>query len=97
MTVYRTRRGKLVLFPKTAPKTPAGPLALRNQNRFRLAAAAWRQLPTVVRQAWTKAAHIASLGCTGYNLFIAWQMKGDRAMVATVERATGLILVYEGG
>lgn len=93
MTVYRTKRGKQVIFPKTRPKAPPGPLALRNQNRFRLAAAAWLAIGLAGQLVWKKAALRAHLGVTGYNLFIAWQMKRDREMIRTIERLTGEVLI----
>jgi hypothetical protein len=93
MTVYRTKKGKQVIFPKTRPKAPPGPLALRNQNRFRLAAAAWMAIGPNARLRWKYAARQAALGVTGYNLFIAWQMKRDRAAMKTIERLSGQVLI----
>ncbi len=93
MTVYRTKRGKQVIFPKTRPKSPPGPLALRNQNRFRLATAAWLAIGVDGQASWKKAALRANLGITGYNLFIAWQMKRDRAAIKTIERISGQVLI----
>jgi len=93
MTVYRTKRGKQVIFPKTRPKAPPGPLALRNQNRFRLAAAAWAAIGLAGRLRWKKAALRGHLGITGYNLFISWQMMKDRATIETIERLTGEVLI----
>ena len=93
MTVYRTKRGKQVIFPKTRPKAPPGPLALRNQNRFRLATAAWVAIGQVAQRKWKNAALRSHLGITGYNLFIAWQMKRDRAAMKTIERISGQVLI----
>ncbi len=95
MTVYRTRRGKQVIFPKTYPKSPPGPLATRNQNRFRLAADAWTFLPLPQQRNWRRVARIAHLAITGYNLFIAWMMKGDRAAIKTLEILTGIALIFD--
>jgi len=96
LTFYRDKRGDHVVFPKTRPSGPATPLKLRQQNKFKvIGAAAWKH--HFVRQEQFKmAARRLSLKMTGFNLFMAWKLTGDDAMIATIERQTGLDLTSWG-
>ncbi len=92
-TIYTTRRRRCVWFIKAPPLKPPSALQVYQRNRFRMAAKAWRKLTIVNRRAWRAAAATASLGVTGYNLFIFWQLRRDRAAIATIERRSNVTLI----
>jgi len=92
-TFYQSSRGPRIWYPKAPPLTPATPAQRNLRNRFRLAAYNWRALSPQRRADWLRAAILAKLRITGYNLYVYWQLKGDDAVVRTVERLSGLQLI----
>lgn len=93
LTAYTSRRHGSVWFLKSPPLTPPTKWQLRQRDRFRLAAEAWRNLTDVQRHLWNLATRHAGLYVSGYNLWIWWQLRSDRAGLSTVERQSGLRLV----
>ncbi len=96
LTLYRSKRGKLIFYAKQYPTHPASYQKERVQNRFKLAAASWKQLTTQVRDLWSRVARVLSLGCTGYNLWVFWTIRHDRAAIRTLEHQSGLTLIDDG-
>lgn len=92
-TIYTSRRAGTVWFLKSPPTSPPTVHQLRQRNRFRLAAAAWRAQPQETRDAWNLACRRAHLYLHGYNLFVWWQLRRLRSTLATIERQSGITLV----
>jgi hypothetical protein len=69
-TLYTTRRGKTVAYPRSPPTTPTTPRQQRLRNSWRVAAALWTQTTPADRAAWETAARAANYRLTGYNLFV---------------------------
>lgn len=93
MTVYRSKRHKIVFFAKTYPDKPPSPKQQTVRQNFAAAIAAWRALSPGQRHQWHLAAARSCLCATGYNLFIHWQLTGDDKAIETLERQTGLALL----
>lgn len=92
-TVYTTRRGAIVWFPRSPPGKPPSPLQTRIRNRFRIAARIWSTLDPQRKQNWLRAAIAAGLKITGYNLFTYWIATQDHATIETVQRLANLELI----
>lgn len=92
-TIYTSRRAGTVWFAKAPPTKPPTVHQLRQRNRFRLAAYAWRNLSQEQRNDWDTACRRAYLYINGYNLWIWWQLKRDRATLATIERHSRINLL----
>lgn len=96
-TMYRSKRGKLVFFPKTWPKDPATYNQTLNRNRWRHAGQRWRDLEPATRALWKQLGKRANLTISGYNLFIFYMMgKGTKA-VDTLQRNTGIDVLTPTG
>ena len=92
-TFYQSSRGPRIWYPKAPPLTPPTASQRNLRNRFRLAAYNWRALPPARRADWLRAAGLAELRITGYNLFVYWQLKRDNDAIRTIERITSLRLL----
>lgn len=93
LTLYRSKRGKVVFFPKTYPTGPGSPLQQAQRNRLKAAAADWIALTDAERSQWELASRRASLCSTGYNLYLHWQLTKDDSAIATLERQTHTTLL----
>lgn len=93
LTIYRTKRGRMVFFAKAPPLCPASLAQQANQDLWRLAAVNWKRMDADRRARWELASKRASLSITGYNLFVYWSTTNDTTAVQTVERITGLDLL----
>lgn len=92
-TIYTSRRAGTVWFLKAPPTCPPTIHQVRNRNRFRLAAEAWKALPQETRDDWNLACRRAFLYIHGYNLWIWWQLLKDRTSLATIERQSRTTLL----
>jgi len=88
LTMYRSKRKKLVVFKKTWPDQPASERQLTWRATWKAAATAWRALTQPQRHQWALAARRASLCATGYNLWLHWKLTGDDAAIRTLEQQT---------
>lgn len=95
ISVYRSRRGALVFYPRVPALSPPTTLQLIQRNRFRAAAISWQGLPEETRAQWEAATIAAKLAVTGYNLFTYYQMTGDVGTLRTITNHTGIPLVTE--
>lgn len=93
LTMYRSQRGKVVVFPKTYPGSPGSPLQQAQRNRLKAAAADWVALTEDQRSQWDLASRRASLCSTGYNLYLHWKLTGDDSAIQTLERQTRTTLL----
>lgn len=93
LTVYTAKNRKTVYFLKAPPLVPATLFQKRQRSRFRNAAILWWQLTKDQRNAWLQAAKSANLYCTGFNLWVFWQLRRDVGAIRTIERITGQVLI----
>ncbi len=93
LTIYRSKRGKMVSFAKTWPKE--GPTAeqLEYRQKFTAAAAAWQALTARQRREWELATLRSPLTMTGYNLWVHYQIIHDIEAIRTIQRQTRTELV----
>lgn len=92
-TAYTNRKGRVVWFIKSPPKTPFTRLQLRHMRAFEFAARAWSHQTQETRNDWNRAARRAHLYLSGYSLWMHWQLKRDRPAIATIERQSGIQLL----
>lgn len=88
-TCYKSRKKRIIWFPKAPPEKPPSLLQRLNHDRWSAAAQFWRNLTPAARSNWTLLAHQANLRISGYNLFLYWFVKNDRSIVDTLIRHTG--------
>ena len=89
LTMYRSKRGRLVIFSKTRPDKPITQLQGDQRERLYEASQAWNALSDAERSAWEAASKKASLCMTGYNVFVYWHLTRDTGAIQTLERQTG--------
>lgn len=94
LTIYTAKNGKTVYFLKAPPLVPASLFQTRQRTRFKNAAILWWQLTQEQRNAWLQTAKSANLYCTGYNLWVWWQLRRDVGAIRTLERITGQVLIF---
>lgn len=92
LTMYRSKRGKIVAFAKTYPTGPPSDKQIEQRAAFSAAAIAWNALTSSQRDQWHLAAARASLCAHGYDLWIHWQLTADTSAIETLERQTGTTL-----
>ena len=93
LTFYKSKRGKLVWFPRSPPLAPPSSMQLAQRNRFRLAAELWPTLSDAQREQYELASRRASLCMTGYNLFVHFKTTPDDAAKTTIEHQTYTTLI----
>ena len=93
LTLYRNRKGKVVVFQKTWPDKPPSEKQLVQRARITAAAAAWWELTTAARAQWEIASRRACLCMHGYDLFVHWHMLADDETIQTLERQTKTTLL----
>jgi len=86
LTVYRSKRGKLVVFKKTWPKEAPSAEQTALRAAFTAAASAWQSLSVGLRAQWELATRRTSLCMHGYNLFVHHQLEGDDQAIRAIER-----------
>lgn len=93
LTMYTSRRGKLVVYGKAPPLTPPTQRQTTCRNKFRLVASLWRLMTKVQKTRWNEVEKRAHLGVTGYDLFTYYTLTHDRACIRTLEGQTGIKLL----
>lgn len=93
LTIYTNKRGRMVAFPKAPPLKPASMFQNAQRNRFRAVGRLWQTLTQDQRNEWQEAADAAGLYCTGFNLFLYYEITRDEASITTIERQTGRTLL----
>lgn len=92
MTMYTSARGKLVVFGKSPPLSPASLRQRAQRNKFVRAAKSWQSLTPESRATWELAAKRCSLKCTGYNLWTIYSTEGFTGAIETIQHQSGLTL-----
>ena len=93
LTAYTSRRAGTVWFPKSPPLKPPSDHQLRQMDRFRFAAQAWRAESETTRQTWHNAARRARLMVNGYTLYVWYQLTRDRPALRTIEHQSACTLL----
>jgi len=93
LTAYTSRKQGAVWFVKSPPLKAPSPWQLRQRDRFRLAAEAWRSLDENRRNSFDLAAKRARLLVCGYTLWVWWQLRRDAGAMHTIELHSGLKLI----
>ena len=94
-TCYTSKRRDFVFFMKAPPDKPPSELQKKARQLFRMAALAWRGSTGIQKAKWELATKRLSLRLTGYNLFVWYYMKRDRAIIATIEQQSGVTLIED--
>ncbi len=93
LTMYTSRRRKIVVFDKAPPLVPSTTRQLIMRNRWRAAAQSWTVMTSQDRASWSSAAAAANLSIPGYQLWIFANTKpNSRGIIETVERQSGVTL-----
>lgn len=93
LTMYRSKRGKIVAFAKTWPAKPPSELQSRQRAAFKKAADKWHTLTPKKRERWELATRRLSLPLTGYDLWMHHRLQPDETYVRTIEQQTSLELI----
>jgi len=93
ITIYRSKRGKVVAFAKTWPVKEATPRQYFQRLRFRAAMQTWQSMHPSDQEDYERVVQKLSLCLTGMNLWIKFCLKPDPALFQTLQRQAGVILV----
>ncbi len=93
LTIYTSRRRRIVMFDKAPPLVPQTIRQLIMRDRWRAAAQAWQAQTDEDREQWRRAARLANLSLPGYQIWIFANTKPNtRGMIRTIERQSGVTL-----
>jgi len=93
-TMWRTRRGKIVCYPRTVPGEPPSPAQVAHRQHFRESVNRWKLLTPQQKSDYESAALLCSLPMTGHDLWIRWTFAGTQSEARTIEHLSGIVLVY---
>jgi len=85
LTLYRSKNGTTVAFPRSPPKRPPTPAQLTQRKRFQDAMLAWNALTVEQQRAYEHATLVLSLPLTGLNLWIHFCLVHDLTALHTIE------------
>jgi hypothetical protein len=91
-TMWRTRRGRLVMYPRTVPGKVPSIGQQNHRQHFRESLGRWRLLSPQQRAAYEDVSLRLSLPMTGHNLWIRWTFAGSLAEAQTLQRLAGVVL-----
>jgi hypothetical protein len=77
-TIYQTKHGKRVMYPRAPPTEPPTPAQQTQRSRFSIALRRWRALTQADRNAWEALSKQAHLIATGLNLYLHLSLTPDR-------------------
>lgn len=76
-TIYTTKKGRIVAFPKSPPCKPPTYLQLQCRSRFRAAQAQWSAKSKAEKIAWENATRRLKLDLTGQNAYMSLALSPD--------------------
>jgi hypothetical protein len=91
ITCYRNKRGRIVQFAKTFPKTVPTLAQLTGRARMSFAAEQWRHFSAANKEPWKAVVRINGLRMTGYNLWIRWYFRPYPETFKSDQRHAGVI------
>ena len=92
LTIYQTKTGRIVAFPRSPPHKPPSPAQNTQRYRFRQSVEAWHELPAVDRLRYETACKRLSLCMSGFNLWIHFCLVHDWQTLATLRQQSTLNL-----
>lgn len=92
-TMYRSKRGKIVVFLKTWPDKPPSERQEQIRTAFKQGTAAWNELSQAQQEQWHLATTRLSLPLHGYDLFMHWKLQPDDSFVRTIQRQSNTALI----
>lgn len=92
LTIYTTKKRRIVAFPKSPPHKPGSPAQLTQRYRFAQAQNAWRELTIVQQQAYVDVVNGLSICMTGANLWIHFCLMHDIGVWDTLQSQSGITL-----
>lgn len=92
-TMWRTRRGKIVCYPRTVPGTVPSVAQQNHRQHFRESVARWNLLTPQQKADYESASKALSLPMTGHDLWIRWTFAGSLAEANTIQRLSGFTLI----
>jgi len=95
ITMYRSHRGKLVIFKKTWPDTPATPPQIAARDGMNCCGRSWRGLAPHQKALWKQLTKKLSLPFSGYNLWVSWRWKQNRSKLRTLQQQAGIQLLTD--
>jgi hypothetical protein len=96
LTMYTSKRRRLVVYLQAPPKTPPTRRQLHQRAKLLHAAFLWRTLSLEEKATWSRAARKAHLRISGYNLYIFSVLTLDPSAAATVARQAHCDLHFPG-
>jgi hypothetical protein len=91
-TMWRTRRGKIVVYPRTVPGKVPSVAQQNHRQHFRESVQRWNALLPDEKDAYERASKTLSLPMTGHDLWIRWTFAGSLAEAETIQRLAGVAL-----
>lgn len=92
LTLYTTKRGLIVAFPRTSPDKPPSAAQVLQRNRFRAAVLSWQASTPTDRSNYEAVTQRLKLPLTGQNLWLHFAFTHDDAARNTLQRQSGLNL-----
>ena len=93
-TMWRTRRGKIVCYPRTVPGKVPSVSQQNHRQHFRESVQRWNLLTKQQKADYESASLRCSLPMTGHDLWIRWTFAGCIGEAQTIERLARVALVY---
>lgn len=92
LTIYTTKRGKIVAFPRSPPHKAPSPAQNTQRYRFRSAILNWKLLTDDQRAAYEQTTLRLSMCLTGLNLWIHVALVHDFSLLDTLHSQSGIYL-----
>lgn len=92
LTIYQTRKGKIVAFPKAPPCKPPSPAQLVQRYRFARSIETWHLLAKSDQALYELVVQKLSLCLTGMNLWMHFCLCPDDGVFATLQQQAGITL-----
>jgi hypothetical protein len=84
-TIYTSRTGKIVRFPRSPPKQPPTWGQQRQRDAWSAAMAEWASAPDATRTWWRQLARLNRLNITAINLFLIYKLSPQSPWLASLK------------
>lgn len=92
MTIYTTRKGKIVWYPESPADKPPSPLQTKQRLRFRIAQRNYMLLPRATKALWEHLTKTLAIPVTGQNAFISYSFSQNSHELAVACAKVGITL-----
>jgi hypothetical protein len=93
-TIYTDKHGRKIVYQFAPPHKPPTTLQLAQRARFKAANDAWKAAASSQRAAWTAMSYRLSLPMTGLNAWIWCAFCPDDSQAETLQRQSGIALLF---